>query len=153
MIEKPLLKFSEWMIWEDRKKYHLKKYPGVYLIAITDKNLETKKFDDIDYNDVVYIGMTRSQAGLNGRWNQFHSSIVGKKYEGHSGGTTIYKDLGPYEKWSEKLFVSAMPFEINVTERKPEVLIKMGYISYLEYYIMAKFIEKTGKVKPCYNKQ
>lgn len=151
MDKKPKIEFSKWMKWDNRNKFDLKKYPGVYMIAITDKNLENS---EVDFKDVVYIGMTNSKMGLYGRWNQFNNSINGKEYRGHSGGNTILDDLGRYENWSSKLFVCAKALECNVDKksRKPEDLIKMGWISYCEYETMAQFKEKMG-FEPKYNKK
>lgn len=87
MNKKPSLEFSKWMEWKDR---NLIKYPGIYMLAITNKNLENK---EVDFEDVVYIGMSNSAKGLGGRWNQLERSINGKDPEAHSGGKTIYKEL------------------------------------------------------------
>ena len=82
----PCLQFSKWYKWENKKKYYLKKYPGVYIISITDKNnLENTQ---PNWKDVDYIGMTNSQNGLAGRWQQFSSSIKGNS--GHSGGNKVF---------------------------------------------------------------
>ncbi len=153
MRKKPPLKFSKWMKWEDRKNFQLRKCPGVYMIAITNKNLEDKK---VDCEDVVYIGMTISQTGLKGRWEQFNNSINGKSQ--HSGGDFIFKKLGHYKKWGEKLFVCTQAFECNTFKnsenpRKPDDLRTMGWIAYLEYEAMAKFKEKMKNKEPKYNRK
>lgn len=84
----PKLVYSPWHSWEERLGSQNCEYPGVYMMAISRKDL-TGKIPE--YKDVSYIGMTNSKAGLKSRWWQFHRSITG--YGGHSGGT-------PYiEKW------------------------------------------------------
>ena len=149
MDKKPKIEFSKWIKWNDRNKFHLKDYPGVYMMSITDKNLEDTK---VDFKDVVYIGMTNSKQGLSGRWNQFNNSINGKDYTGHSGGNTILDKLGPYNEWKLKLFVCAKALKFNVDKksRTPEDLIKMGWISYFEYETMAQFNDKMG-TEPKFN--
>ncbi len=152
---KPSLKFSKWIKWENRKEFPENKLPGVYMLAITSKNLENK---NVDFEDVVYVGMTNSQKDLYGRWEQFNNSINGKKFKGnsgggHSGGNTIFKKLGRYNKWEEKLFVcaQALKCEVSKNSRKPDDLITMGWIAYLEYEALAKFKEKMRNKEPKYN--
>ena len=89
-IKLPELSFTQWAPWNERNKIKAAEYPGVFLIAITKKNL-TGKIPE--YKDVSYIGMTRSKNGLNNRWAQFHRAINGNR--GHSGGRKIHTCLGP----------------------------------------------------------
>lgn len=149
MNNKPSLEFSKWMKWEGRKEFDKIKCPGIYMLAITDKNLENKEYD---FEDVDYIGMSNSTLGLGGRWNQFERSINGKDPAAHSGGKKIYKELKLYKDWKKKLFVCAQAFRCNVSKksRKHDDLITMGWIAYLEYEAMAKFKEKKGN-EPRYN--
>lgn len=144
---KPELKFSNWYKWEDRNSFPDKTCPGVYMISITDKNLEGK---EPAFEDVVYVGMTNSQGGLQSRWNQFNNSINGKS--GHSGGNTINTSLGNYSLWTKKLFVCAMSVECTTLKnnRTCEDLIKMGWVAFLEYEALSKFKEHEGK-EPVYN--
>jgi len=136
----PQLEFSTWYKWENRNQYPLKKYPGVYLISISVRNnLEGNK---PQFKEVVYIGMTNSQGGLAGRWNQFNSSIRGKNR--HSGGNTIYKEKGYYENWEEWLYVAAMGVECNVKKPKEEDYMKMGCVAFLEYEAFAKYYSEAG---------
>ncbi|MGV8992169.1 MAG: hypothetical protein ACOH1Q_12290 [Thiobacillus sp.] len=64
---------------------------------------------EVDWSDVSYIGMTNSQQGLRGRWQQFSNSVHGKN--GHSGGNTVFRALGLYDDWTQQLFVAALPVE------------------------------------------
>lgn len=149
MIEKPKLSFSKWFKWEDKGKYPDKKYPGVYMVAITDKNLEGT---DPQLDDVVYIGMTNSWNGLIGRWRQFDRSIKG--FSGHSGGNTVYADLGDYKNWTKKLFVcgSTVKCTVDKKTRTPDDLLYMGWVAYLEYEALAYYKTQLGK-EPLYNKK
>jgi hypothetical protein len=146
-IKIPSIKFSTWYAWRLRKELPRKDFPGIYMIAITKKNLDGKK---ADYSDVVYIGMTNSKGGLKSRLNQFYSAIRGNY--GHSGGNTIYRELGHYEDWTKKLFVCVMPIECNVISPEVNDLLKMGWITYLEYEAFSIFKKKKPRIgKPIYN--
>ncbi len=142
-IKIPCLKFSKWYKWENKNEYHLKKYPGVYIISITDKN----NLEGIQPNlqDVVYVGMTHSQKGLAGRWQQFNSSIKGNG--GHSGGNTVYEQIGHYDNWPQNLnlYVAAMGIECDVRNRTADDYISMGWVAYLEYEAFAKFYKVVGE--------
>jgi hypothetical protein len=135
------------MGWENRNEYKFKLFQGVYVIAVTNKRLEGEK---VTWNDVVYIGMTNSLGGLSNRWRQFDRAINGKF--GHSGGKTIYEDLGPYYKWKKNLFVAAMGIECNVKNPKDEDYIRMGWVAFYEYEAFSMFFRNTGE-HPKYNKQ
>ncbi len=147
-IELPELKFSNWYTWDLRNEFPLKKYPGVYLITVNNQNdLHNTK---IKWDQVVYIGMTNSKDGLAGRWRQFNRSIQGKS--GHSGGKTVFKDLGCYDSWSFFLYVSAMGIECNVISPTSEDYIRMGWVAYYEYEAFSIFNKEVGD-HPKYNKQ
>jgi len=144
---KPKFEFSRWIKWENKNKFPDKRWPGVYMLAITNKNLGGKK---PNFKDVVYIGMTNSQKGLISRWRQFDNSIHNKA--GHSGGKTVFRRLGNYKNWKRKLFVSALPVKCNVfkTKRTPEDIIKMGWIAFLEYETLSRYKRSIG-IEPKYN--
>lgn len=147
-IKLPKLEFSRWYSWDNRENYPLKKYPGVYAIAITsDESIEGKP---INYKDISYIGMTNSKDGLSGRWDQFFYSIKGKS--GHSGGKRIYKDKGHYNDWKEILFVAAMGIKCNVNEPTETDYIKMGWVAFFEYEAFAEFYTMVGG-HPRYNEK
>ena len=141
------MKFAKWMRWEERDKYSLKYFPGVYIIAVTNKMLSGKT---PSWNDVVYIGMTNSIGGLSNRWRQLDRSINGKF--GHSGGKSIYQDLGSYKKWRKSLYVAAMGIECDVKEPTGKDYIKMGWVAYFEYEAFSQYFKEIGK-HPKYNKQ
>jgi len=67
--------FSEWIKWDNRKRLKGLTFPGVYVLAITDHNIEGKKFSWLE--EIVYVGMTNSQKGLKGRLYQFDRTIKG----------------------------------------------------------------------------
>lgn len=144
---KPKLEFSKWIKWENRNRFPNKQWPGVYMLAIANKNLEDKK---PSFKDVVYIGMTNSHGGLISRWNQFDNSIHNKP--GHSGGKIVFKDLGNYKNWKRRLFVCALPVKCNVFKemRTPKDLLQMGWITFLEYEALSKYKKIIGN-EPKYN--
>ena len=146
-IAVPEMKFCPWFAWENRKKIPLREMPGIYLLSVTRKNLEGQS---PEWADVAYIGMTNSRQGLIGRWQQFFNSVRGKN--GHSGGNTVFADLGHYESWKERLFVAAMPIECSVAAPTEQDLIKMGWVAYLEYEAFAEYHRHVrGRGKPRYN--
>lgn len=148
-IELPELSFSPWKHWAERKEIQNSEYPGIYLISISKKDLLGQY---PEYKDVVYIGMTNSKQGLRGRWNQFHNSISGKR--GHSGGNTVFKELGYYQEWKESLYVSAMPIICNTVSPDENDLLKMGWVAYLEYEAFSQYYESENESnKPKYNKK
>lgn len=146
-IEIPELNFSPWYTWDNRRNVPQGKMPGIYLLSISRKKLAGCA---ADWSDVSYIGMTNSQQGLLGRWQQFFNSIRGK--DGHSGGNTVFRALGHYDSWEPRLFVAAMPVECNVTKPTDDDLIKMGWVAYLEYEAFAECCRHSQKrCKPEYN--
>jgi hypothetical protein len=146
-IEIPALKFSPWYTWDGRKNILQCDQPGIYLLAISYKNLTGSA---VDWSDVSYIGMTNSQQGLLGRWQQFHNSIRGK--DGHSGGNTVFRALGHYDIWTKRLFVAAMPVQCKVAKPTDDDLTKMGWVAYLEYEAFAECCRHSQKrCKPEYN--
>lgn len=143
----PKLVYSPWHSLEERLRSQNCEYPGVYMVAISRKDL-TGKIPE--YKDVSYIGMTNSKAGLKSRWWQFHRSITG--YGGHSGGNSVYREMGHYDDWAEYLYVCSMPVLCNVINPTTEDLIKMGWVTYLEYESFSEYRNKfPRKKKPKFN--
>ena len=157
MTNMPPLNFSKWMSWGKRFEFADRKEPGVYMISITENDLEGK---EPRYEDVVYIGMTTSQGGLLHRWKQFDNSITKGEYlkgNGNSGGDSAFKDLGNYKDWqlrNLRLYVCGYALACNTkkTERASDDLIKMGIIRYLEYKALSECKSVTGS-EPKYNTQ
>jgi hypothetical protein len=148
-IDFPDLVFSDWYPWDDRKSIKNSKYPGIYMIAISDKDLSGEQ---PQYEEVSYIGMTNSHKGLQGRWYQFYQSVRGKS--GHSGGNTVYKELGHYDTWPETLFVCALPVICNPVSPVENDLIEMGKVAFLEYDAFAAFFKAIPDLKkPRFNKK
>ena len=146
-IPAPPLNFRNWRTWDDRHSIGNAKYPGVYILAITRKNLSGSR---ANVEDACYIGMTNNQKGLAGRWYQFDRAIHGKR--GHSGGNTVYAELGHYSKWNKRLYVAAVPVPCNTRDPSPKDYILMGVVAFLEYAAFAKFRRMRSKrSKPEFN--
>jgi hypothetical protein len=150
-IQMPELRFSPWYKWQDRDQYERAKYPGVYIIAITDKPDLVGKTPS--YQEVVYIGMSGAKKGLASRWGQFDKAIRGIG-ENHSGGERIYKNRGKYDSWTEFLCVAAMGVECNTHQPTCEDYLKMGWVVFSEYEAFAEFCNSRPDDKhPLYNKK
>ena len=145
----PQLSFGIWRAWEDRDAIRNRRYPGVYLLAITTKRLAGQR---ARVEDASYIGMSNNQNGLNARWGQFDRAIHGLR--GHSGGNTIYADLGHYSNWKRRLFVAAVSVPCNPDDPTPKDYRLMGMVALLEYEAFAIFRRKNPEQKkPQYNKK
>src|ERR1017187_4070072 len=78
--------FSSWVRWLERDKLgETLKYPGVYAIALSDKDFTLSQF--VWCEEIIYIGMTNSKGGLKSRLQQFENTIKGK--EGHGGAKRV----------------------------------------------------------------
>lgn len=130
------------------------KYPGVYLLAYTEKELEGKP---IDLADIFYVGMSNSLGGIKQRLRQFISGI--ERGYGHSGGNRFFKDYSensPFSKLDNKkrFYVVSISVSCNVNkkERTPEDLRKMGDVTKFEYEVLAYIKEKLER-EPELNKK
>ncbi|MGD9110452.1 MAG: hypothetical protein PVG93_05885 [Phycisphaerales bacterium] len=132
--------FSKWVRWEKRNSLDGIKSPGVYAIAICDKDITGNKFSWI--REIIYIGMTRAQGGLKSRLQQFDNTIKGK--EGHGGAMRFRFKYKDYNKIMKQLYVSIRPYECNVNVRinTPEDLRVIGDIVKHEYECLAVFKQK-----------
>ena len=137
-MKKP--KFSHWVRWENRDNLEAIRYPGVYALVLSDKDISNTPFDWMQ--GIIYFGMTNSGGGLKARLKQFDNTIVGK--EGHGGGERVRYKYRQYKKLSRKLFVSVCPIKCDIKSNRPEDLLKMGVVAYWEYYCFAKYVELFG---------
>ena len=130
--------FSKWAKWSEREQLPGVKSPGVYILAISNKNLSGRTFKWTP--DVKYIGMTNSQVGLKGRLQQFDNTIRGR--EGHGGACRFryrHKKYGPLTK---KLYVCLCAIECDVKSKSPKDLRAMGEVGKLEYSCLAKYVQR-----------
>lgn len=126
-------------------------YPGVYLIAYCDEDLTDH---EVTADKVFYVGM--SHAGLVKRLGQFIDGLEFGKC--HSGADRFYKQRGntPYSQLIDKktFFVAAIavPCITRKANRGPDDLRKMGEVSRLELYALAR-IRQAIQSEPELNKK
>ncbi len=150
-----LLLSKKWTNLQNRRSgFEDGKYPGVYLLAYSDKALEGKR---INLNDILYVGMSNSQSGVKGRLGQFLNSI--EKGKGHVAGNRFYKEQGkgtPFSRMKNKkrFFMASIsiPCRVKKAERTPADLRTMGEVLRLEYYVLAHIKEKLH-CEPKWNKK
>jgi hypothetical protein len=133
-------KFSHWTQWKNRHLLEGIDYPGVYALAVSNSDISKTEFNW--NNQIMYFDMTNSGGGLRARLRQFDRTVLGK--EGHGGGERVRFKYRDYGELAEKLFVSVCPIECSIKSNKPEDLLKMGEVAYLEYYCFAKYAQLFG---------
>ena len=134
--------FTNWINWKDRAEIADNKYPGVYAIAITKKDLTGTVFSW--KSCIVYVGMTNSKGGLKKRLYQFDYTIRGGY--GH-GGALRYRFKHPdYSTQVPKLYVAVRPFKCQLTSEMPKDLRVMGEVAKFEYECFAVFVEAYGQL-------
>jgi hypothetical protein len=145
------LNFFQWVRYSNKKELLKSGWscPGVYAIAYSNKNIDGKDFDYI--KEIIYFGMSKSKRGLQGRLDQFYSTIEGKNHK-HSGAGRIRDTLDKEnDNWREKLYISLMPYiHCDVNSYLPRDLVYMGDIAKQEYVCFAKYVERY-KEMPRFN--
>jgi hypothetical protein len=141
-------KFSNWMRWHERNKLGgAMKYPGVYVIALSEKDIASTPFKWCQ--NIIYIGMTNSKGGLKSRLQQFENTIKGM--EGHGGAARVRFKHRDYSALVSTMFVSVSHTECDVTSNKPSDLRLMGKVVQQEYECLAIFVEMFKKGLPEFN--
>ncbi len=134
--------FSKWQKWDQRDKLDGLKYPGVYALAISSKNLSNTSFLLIE--NIVYFGMTNSIQGLKGRLRQFETTIKAGANSLHGGAERFRFKYPSYDELTKKLYVSVNYINCNVKSNKPEDLYKMGEVANFEYICLAEYVRNFG---------
>lgn len=129
--------FSKWEKWANKTNLKNIDFPGVYIIALCDTNIEGDNFSWRE--DIIYIGMTNSKKGLKGRLKQFENTINGKS--GHGGAQRVIFKFRNIDNLKMKLYVSVCHFECDVNSNKPKDLLIMGDVAKFEYVCFAKYVE------------
>ena len=142
-------KFTNWLSWHERNDATGTKYPGVYMIAISEKKIMEEGFSWTP--DIIYIGMTNSISGLKGRLKQFDNTIIGKG--GHGGADRVRYKHQDYDELTDRLFVSVSSFKCNVKSNEPNDLRVMGAVTKFEYDCFAHFVELFGSLPEFNNKK
>lgn len=130
------------------------KYPGIYILAYSDTDLQGK---EIDLNEIFYVGMSNSLGGVNQRLKQFLAGIENGCC--HSAAQRFFRDYAnsvPYSKLENRktFYVAYVPIKCQVgkASRTPEDLRMMGEVTRLEYYVLAHIKEMLGR-EPELNKK
>lgn len=132
--------FSTWALWKERADLDGLQLPGVYALAISDRDIAGAAFSWCE--EIVYVGMSNAKGGLKSRLKQFDNTIRGKK--GHGGGHRVRFKHPDYSRLVARLFVSVWTFECNVDLAHPSDLRTMGEVAMSEYECFARFAEKFG---------
>jgi KaiC/GvpD/RAD55 family RecA-like ATPase len=138
--------FSKWVKFSNRAmelEQLDRKYPGIYAIARSKKDISNKPFSLI--KDIVYFGMTNSKGGLKSRLKQFENTINGGT--GHGGAERFRNNLKTEKGWKDELYVSIMVFEgCDVTSNKSDDLMIMGEIEKEEYVWFANYVKDFNEL-------
>ena len=78
-----LIRFSNWVKFDQRDELKNKSYPGVYAIAISTGNIAGTQLRWI--KEISYFRFTNAVGGLSGRLNQFNNTLHDKSGPGHGG--------------------------------------------------------------------
>jgi hypothetical protein len=139
---------------ENSKNIEDGNYPGIYLLAFSDRNLEG---EIVKSSDIFYVGMSNARKGLTSRVQQFINGI--EKNGSHSAGMRFYKENSKGIAFSEcnhleKFFIVSSTFkcDVNKLTRTSNDLRIMGDICRLEYYLLAH-IKEVINAEPNLNKK
>ena len=132
--------FSKWAKWLERDQLSRLKWPGVYVLAISGRDISGEVFEW--FEDITYIGMTNAQGGLKGRLQQFDRTIGGK--EGHGGACRFCHKHGDYKVLVRKLYVCVKPIECDVKSGLAKDFRRMGEVAKLEYDCFAEYVQRFG---------
>lgn len=134
--------FSDWVKWNDRNGLENIRLPGIYSIALCDKDISGNSFKWS--KDIIYVGMTNAKGGLRSRLQQFENTIAGK--EGHGGGHRFRHRYPDHKVIVPLLYVSVFPVNCSVLSNSPVDLRAMGEVARLEYECFAQFVELFGQL-------
>ncbi len=135
-------RFSDWAKWSNRNELQGIQLPGVYAIALSDKDISGNTFSW--RREVIYVGMTNAKGGLKSRLQQFDNTIRGG--DGHGGAQRVRHKHPNYKKLIPWLYISVCPRECNVLSNDPTNLRVMGEVAKQEYDCLAQFVETFGQL-------
>ena len=141
--------FSKWVSWHERNKLSDIEFPGIYVIALSKKNISEEAFSWIQ--EIIYVGMTNSKGGLKSRLQQFDYTVHGG--DGHGGGHRVLYKHKDYSRLTNQLYVSVSPQKCDVTSNTPSDLRVMGKVANHEYECFAQFVEAFGSLPEFNDKQ
>lgn len=133
-----LMRFSNWVKFDQRHKLRNTNYPGVYAIAISTRNIAGARFRWV--KEISYFGFTNAAGGLRGRLNQFNNTLRDKSGPGHGGAQRFRRRHRDGNALAKKLYVAVCPFKCDVFTNKPADLRIMGDVVRSEYLAFAKYV-------------
>jgi len=136
-------KFSAWSRWAARGKLDQIKGPGIYVIAVDERDLSGESFAWLD--TVTYIGMTNAIGGIASRLRQFDRTIAGKKKQ-HGGADRFRFRHESYSKLLPELFVAIAPYPCDPSSNRPADLRIMGEVAMCEFECLARFAQLHGRL-------
>lgn len=132
--------FTKWRPLKDRESIKELEFPGVYLIAQSDKKLDNRHVDPL-YEKIIYIGETGSK--LKKRLSQFESASEGGSGS-HYGGKTYLKE-SKKKGWTKKnLFVAVHSCKAKKTKEEIKHFLRMQ-----EKKLIWDFITEHGCQPAC----
>jgi hypothetical protein len=150
-------KFTKWSKWESRESLFEIDFPGVYCIAISERDFSEQNFDWVE--EIECVGMTNKQK-LKKRLQQFDDTInkdfkqfdnpINERYR-HGGADRVLYVHRNYQKLVSNLYVSVSPFTCEIKSYKPEDLRIRGDIAKYEYECIAIYAEKFDNKLPKFN--
>ena len=141
--------FSTWHRWSDRNSYSGVDYPGIYVVAISSRNLSGNEFSYL--KEIVYVGMTNAVSGLKGRLAQFDNTIAMRHCQ-HGGADRVLYKHQSYKKLVKSLYVSMRHWKCNPASLTPRDLRAMGKVAAAEYELFARCIENLENL-PEFNRK
>lgn len=137
------LSFTTWARWTHRTQLTNLDWPGVYVLAVSDRNLTGEPFSW--RKEIVYVGMTNAKAGLQGRLRQLDDTIAGKRVL-HGGADRIRFKYRNYPRLISGLYVSIRSIVCDVESNRPRDLICMGNVAALEFECLAAYARRFGRL-------
>jgi hypothetical protein len=137
---------SRWVALDEACADRKLRYPGVYILAFSERALAGKQ---IKVSDVFYIGMSTARLGVQQRLRQFKAGI--ERNCCHSGAMRFYREHAndrPFSKLQGDRGFYAAALVTQCERQSPADWRHMGHVACLEYYAIARVLEKTGKVPP-----
>jgi hypothetical protein len=139
------MNFTNWQHWPARNQLgDTLPHPGVYAIRVCPEALPIGTAFECT-EDIIYIGMTNSVAGLKGRLAQFDETMRTSRVT-HGGADRVRLQYQNYNEFASFAYVSVCSIACNVTSNQPDDLRRMGKVAELEYQALATYAEKFGKL-------
>lgn len=135
-------RFSIWHSWTERDEHEAATFPGVHVVAITRSRLKGRRFSWLD--DIAYIGMTNSIAGLKSRLRQFDRTMAGKLE--HGGADRVRFRYRDYARFTKRAYVAVAAFRSNPASNLAQDLRVMGNVARFEYQCLAWFVDEFGRL-------